>query len=214
MCWLLSEPDTDRDRAIDRCRSLDRPLVAAARLLGELGGLAAAVSRAQPLEELLGASITRHEWNIGAVHQDKTQIAEASGEIGATNNERSAGYDSPGAVAHRNGVRSFGSDWRKLYLRVAGVCQRAEQDISLSEREGLIGNVCSETSASAAGHDGTSLPRVRAGAPGTAQHSHEKLELERPGASSTDWGPAVCVDRQRVASPSSQVLDFGRLDLG
>jgi hypothetical protein len=75
-----------------------------------LGGLAAAVSSADSLEELLGASIARHERNIGAVHQDKTQIAEASGEIGATDHERSAGYDSACAVSHWNGVRSFGSD--------------------------------------------------------------------------------------------------------
>jgi uncharacterized protein YukE len=108
---------------------LHRTLVAAVRLLSELGGLAAAVSSADSLEELLGASITRHEWNVSAVHQEKTQIAEASGQIAATDNERSARYDPPCAVAHRNGVRSFGSDWRKLHLRITGVCQRAEQDI-------------------------------------------------------------------------------------
>src|SRR6266568_4037128 len=80
VCWLLSKPDADCDRAINRRRSLHRTLVAAARLLRELGGLAAPISRAQHLEELLGASITRHEWNVSAVHQDKTQIAEASGQ--------------------------------------------------------------------------------------------------------------------------------------
>jgi len=137
-------------------------------LLRELDSLGAPVSRTESLYELLGASITRHEWNIGAVHQDKTQIAEASGEIGVTDNERSAGYDSPGAVTHRNGVRSLCSDGRKLHSRVTSVCQRAEQDISLSEREVLIGNVCSKTSASTAGHDVASFAASEVRAPGAA----------------------------------------------